>query len=96
MSCYLRELHQARNVRHSDGLDPLIATNEGSSSEFLGMVQIDLLDASPFDSIGRGRTRTIVFDLSVEECVESEVTHPWQPTLRLDEALDMTLHNDGS
>jgi hypothetical protein len=62
----------------------------------MGVIHSELLDTTPFHSLGLVSADTLVGDLGIEASVESKVTHLRHPPLSLDEVADIALHDDGS
>lgn len=86
---------EARGVRQSDGLNPRIAPDEPSWRKVKCMCARDVLDSSPFYTIFQACAGASVVEFGVEACPEGEIAHPRQPTLRLDQVVNVGFHDDG-
>ena len=85
--------HYAGNEGHPRSPKPQMALNELRDCECMNLLRIKLLDSSPFDSVCFGGSASSVPILRVEESVESEVAHPWQPPFWAYELIDLRLHH---
>ena len=86
----------ARIVRNSSAPNPGITTNKQPRGEINGMLRCDLFNSPPLNSILFCCTRPSVIILTVKQSLESKIALPWKPPFRLDQVVDLALHDDGS
>jgi hypothetical protein len=97
---FLRRLNltgdHATGVRHLGLPNPLITQKESPCSKLQHLCACDvLLHSRPIHTPRHVSARACVLELGVEASVQREIPHPRQPPFRLDQVIDVGLHDYG-
>ncbi|RWW69731.1 hypothetical protein BHE74_00022651 [Ensete ventricosum] len=79
----------------SNGGDGASTPSSSLDPAFLLAYQVDLLVPFPCHPLRHRRPGATVADFGVEAGIQAEVPSPWQPTLVVDEVVDLRLHDYG-
>jgi hypothetical protein len=98
---FLRRLNltgdHAIGVRHLGLPNPLITQKESPCSKLQHLCACDvLLHSRPTHTPRRVSTEACVLELGVEASVQREIPHPRQPPFRLDQVVNVGLHDYGA
>lgn len=83
------------SIWNSGARNPPVTPNEPPGRKIQNMLGCNLFDTPPLSPILQSGAGTSVVVFGIEASVQSEITHPWQPPLRLNEITNIRLHDNG-